>query len=66
MDTAGSTNWIFRFLSGTQQAIFLRFAPGTQQGIFLRFAQGTQQVLYVTNHHKIVGIQQVLKLKNVT
>ena len=40
--------------------------PGAQQAIFLRFAPGTQQVLYVTNHHKIVGIQQVLKLKNVT
>ena len=40
--------------------------PGTQQAVFLRVAPGTQQVLYVTNHHKIVGIQQVLKLKNVT
>ena len=43
--------------------------PGAQQAIFLRFAPGpryTQQVLYVTNHHKIVGIQQGLKLQNVT
>ena len=61
--TAG---FIFRIFPGTQQAIFLRIFPGTQQAIFLRFAPGTQQVLYVTNHHKIVGIQQVLKLKNVT
>ena len=61
--TAG---FIFRIFPGTQQAIFLRIFPGTQQAIFLRIFPGTQQVLYVTNHHKIVGIQQVLKLKNVT
>ena len=58
--TAG---FIFRIFPGTQQAIFLRIFPGTQQAIFLRFAPGTQQVLYVTNHHKIVGIQQVLKIE---
>ena len=63
----GTQQAIFlRIFPGTQQAIFLRIFPGTQQAIFLRFAPGTQQVLYVTNHHKIVGIQQVLKLKNVT
>ena len=42
------------------------FSEFSQKAIFRRFAPGTQQVLYVTNQHKIVGIQQVLKLKNVT
>ena len=55
------TNWE----SVTLIRIYLNIT-WTQQAIFLRFAPGTQQVLYVTNHHKIVGIQQVLKLKNVT
>ena len=43
-------------------SIFHRYTAG----YIFRFAPRTQQVLYVTNHHKIVGIQQVLKLKNVT
>ena len=40
--------------------------PRYTAGFIFRIFPGTQQVLYVTNHHKIVGIQQVLKLKNVT
>ena len=60
-----SRRYFSKFPRYTAGDIF-RIFPGTQQAIFLRFAPGTQQVLYVTNHHKIVGIQQVLKLKNVT
>ena len=60
-----SRRYFSKFSRYTAGDIF-RIFPGTQQAIFLRFAPGTQQVLYVTNHHKIVGIQQVLKLKNVT
>ena len=60
-----SRRYFSEFSRYTAGYIF-RIFPGTQQAIFLRFAPGTQQVLYVTNHHKIVGIQQVLKLKNVT
>ena len=60
-----SRRYFSKFPRYTAGFIF-RIFPGTQQAIFLRFAPGTQQVLYVTNHHKIVGIQQVLKLKNVT
>ena len=75
----GTQQAIFlRIFPGTQQAIFLRFFPGTQQAIFLQFSRCTAGYISpfcprpqvhtagVICHHKIVGIQQVLKLKNVT
>ena len=55
----------FDFSQVHSRRYFSKFPRYTEGDIF-RFAPRTQQVLYVTNHHKIVGIQQVLKLKNVT
>ena len=55
----------FDFSQVHSRRYFSKFPRYTAGDIF-RIYPGTQQVLYVTNHHKIVGIQQVLKLKNVT
>ena len=55
----------FDFSQVHSRRYFSKFSSYTAGDIF-RIFPGTQQVLYVTNHHKIVGIQQVLKLKNVT
>ena len=55
----------FDFSKVHRRRYFSKF-PRYTAGFIFRIFPGTQQVLYVTNHHKIVGIQQVLKLKNVT
>ena len=55
----------FDFSQVHSRRYFSKF-PRYTAGFIFRIIPGTQQVLYVTNHHKIVGIQQVLKLKNVT
>ena len=55
----------FDFSQVHSRRYFSKF-PRYTGGFIFRIFPGTQQVLYVTNHHKIVGIQQVLKLKNVT
>ena len=55
----------FDFSQVHSRRYFSKF-PRYTAGFIFRIFPGTQQVLYVTNHHKIVGIQQVLKLKNVT
>ena len=55
----------FDFSEVHSRRYFSKF-PRYTAGFIFRIFPGTQQVLYVTNHHKIVGIQQVLKLKNVT
>ena len=55
----------FDFSQVHSRRYFSKF-PRYTAGFIFRIFPGTQQVLYVTNHNKIVGIQQVLKLKNVT
>ena len=55
----------FDFSQVHSRRYFSKF-PRYTAGFIFRIFPGTQQVLYVTNHHKIVGIQQALKLKNVT
>ena len=58
--TAG---FIFRIFPGTQQALFSKFSQVHSRRYFSEFPRYTAGD-YVTNHHKIVGIQQVLKIEN--
>ena len=60
-----SRRYFSEFSQVHSRRYFSKF-PRYTAGFIFRIFPGTQQVLYVTNHHKIVGIQQVLKLKNVT
>ena len=71
----GRTNWesvtlirIYLNITWTQQGLrigYFDFSQVHSRRYFSKFPRYTAG-LYVTNHHKIVGIQQVLKLKNVT